>query len=157
MLLVVVNGLATWIGGAITDAGVSAADAVAAVANGLPVILLFGGLAVAMFGLAPRLTIAVPVGGVVVAYILSFIGPALDFPGLADRNLAVLPPGAGAGAGLRAHPGAGDDGSRVRDDRPGRGGVQPPRPRGGLTASGTTESGITLIPSRHGHDLAVER
>jgi ABC-2 type transport system permease protein len=81
VLLVVVNGLATWFGGAITDAGVSATDAVAAVANALPVILLFGGLAVAMFGLAPRLTIAVPVGGVVVSYILSFIGPALDFPG----------------------------------------------------------------------------
>jgi ABC-2 type transport system permease protein len=81
VLLVVINGLATWAGGAITDAGVSAADAVAAVANGLPVVLLFGGLAVAMFGLAPRLTIAVPVGGVVVSYILSFIGPALDFPG----------------------------------------------------------------------------
>ena len=81
VLLAVVNGLATWFGGAITDAGVSATDAVAAVANALPVILLFGGLAVAMFGLAPRLTIAVPVGGVVVSYILSFIGPALELPG----------------------------------------------------------------------------
>lgn len=81
VLLVVVNGLSMWLGGAITDAGVSASDAVSAAANSLPVILLFGGLAVAMFGLAPRLTIAVPVGGVVVSYILSFIGPALDFPG----------------------------------------------------------------------------
>jgi polyether ionophore transport system permease protein len=81
VVLVVANGLATWFGGAVTDAGVSVGDAVAAAANGLPVILLFGGLAVAMFGLAPRLTIAVPVGGVVVAYVLSFIGPALDFPG----------------------------------------------------------------------------
>ncbi len=56
-------------------------DTLAATANSVPVILLFGGLAVAMFGLAPRLTIAVPVGGVVVAYVLSFVGPALDFPG----------------------------------------------------------------------------
>lgn len=81
VLLIVVNGLATWLGGAVTDAGVTVGDAVAATANTLPVVLLFGGLAVAMFGVAPRLTIAVPVGGVVVSYILSFIGPALDFPG----------------------------------------------------------------------------
>lgn len=81
LVLVVVNGLATWAGAAVTDAGVSVGDTVAATANSLPVILVFGGLAVAMFGLAPRLTIAVPVGGIVVSYILSFIGPALDFPG----------------------------------------------------------------------------
>ncbi len=81
VVLIVANGLATWLGAAITDAGVSVTDAVAATANSLPVVLLFGGVAVAMFGLAPRLTIAVPVGGVVVSYILSFIGPALDFPG----------------------------------------------------------------------------
>jgi ABC-2 type transport system permease protein len=81
IVLVVVNGLATWAGAAVTDAGVSVGDTVAATANSLPVILVFGGLAVAMFGLAPRLTIAVPVGGIVVSYILSFVGPALDFPG----------------------------------------------------------------------------
>jgi ABC-2 type transport system permease protein len=50
-------------------------------ANLLPVVMVFGGLAVAMFGLAPRLTIAVPAGAVGVAYVLSFIGPALDLPG----------------------------------------------------------------------------
>jgi ABC-2 type transport system permease protein len=70
-----------WFGGAVTDSGVSLADTVAAGANLLPVILLFGGLAVAMFGIAPRLTIAVPVGGVVVTYVLQIVGPALELPG----------------------------------------------------------------------------
>ncbi len=81
ILLVLVSGAATWVGGAVTDAGVGVVDTMAASANLLPVILLFGGLAVAMFGLAPRLTIAVPVGGVVVAYVLQIVGPALDLPG----------------------------------------------------------------------------
>lgn len=82
-LLVLLTGVATWVGGVVTGAEVTLIDTIDASANLLPVILLFGGLAVAMFGLAPRLTIAVPVGAVVVAYVLSFVGPALDLPGWA--------------------------------------------------------------------------
>jgi ABC-2 type transport system permease protein len=81
VLLVLLTGTATWVGAAVTGADVSLLDTIDAGANLLPVILLFGGLAVAMFGLAPRLTIGVPVGAVVVAYVLSFVGPALDLPG----------------------------------------------------------------------------
>ncbi len=81
LVLMLVNAAATWAGAALTDAPVTFPDLLAASANLLPVILLFGSLAVAMFGLAPRLTIAVPVGVVVVAYVLSFVGPALDLPG----------------------------------------------------------------------------
>ena len=81
VLLVLLAGTATWVGAAVTGAQVSLLDTIDAGANLLPVILLFGGLAVAMFGLAPRLTIGVPVGAVVVAYVLSFVGPALDLPG----------------------------------------------------------------------------
>jgi ABC-2 type transport system permease protein len=81
LVLVGVTAVATWAGAAMTDAGVTLADTLAAASNQLPVILLFGGLAVAMFGLAPRLTVAVPVGAVVVSYILSFVGPALELPG----------------------------------------------------------------------------
>ncbi|HUV49122.1 MAG TPA: hypothetical protein VMX11_09095 [Actinomycetes bacterium] len=81
VLLVLLAGTATWVGAAVTGAEVSLLDTIDAGANLLPVILLFGGLAVAMFGLAPRLTIGVPVGAVVVAYVLSFVGPALDLPG----------------------------------------------------------------------------
>ncbi len=80
-LLVVVSGAATWLGAAITDANVRLIDAMAASVNLLPVILVFAGLAVAMFGLAPRLTIAVPVGAVVVAYVLQMVGAALELPG----------------------------------------------------------------------------
>jgi len=81
IVLVLVSGTATWVGAAITDAGVSLGDAIAASANLLPVILLFGGLAVAMFGLAPRLTVGVPVGAVVVTYVLQIVGQGLHFPG----------------------------------------------------------------------------
>jgi ABC-2 type transport system permease protein len=80
-LLVLLTGVATWVGAAVTGADVTLLETIDASANLLPVILLFGGLAVAMFGVAPRLTIGVPVGAVVVAYVLSFVGPALDLPG----------------------------------------------------------------------------
>lgn len=79
--LVVVNGTAMWLGATVTGADLSLADTLAASANLLPVILLFGALAVAMFGVAPRLTVGVPVGAAVVAYVLSLVGPALDLPG----------------------------------------------------------------------------
>jgi ABC-2 type transport system permease protein len=79
--LVLVSGIATWMGAAITDAGVGLGDAIAASANLLPVILLFGGLAVAMFGVVPRLTVGVPVGAVVVTYVLQIVGQGLHFPG----------------------------------------------------------------------------
>jgi ABC-2 type transport system permease protein len=81
IVLVLVSATATWLGAAITDAGVSLGDAVAASATLLPVILLFGGLAVAMFGVAPRLTVGVPVGAVVVTYVLQIVGQGLHFPG----------------------------------------------------------------------------
>ena len=81
LLLMFVNAGSTWVGARLTDAPVSFVDLVAASANLLPVILLFGSLAVAMFGLAPRLTIAVPVAAAAVAYVVSFVGPALDLPG----------------------------------------------------------------------------
>ncbi|MEO8107690.1 MAG: hypothetical protein ABI720_10270, partial [Actinomycetes bacterium] len=80
LVLVAVNGSALWFGAEVTGAGLSVSDTLAASANVLPVIVFFGGLAVAMFGVAPRLTVAVPVGAAVVAYILGFVGPALNLP-----------------------------------------------------------------------------
>jgi ABC-2 type transport system permease protein len=79
--LSLVNAVVMWLGVVVTDAPIGLADMVEASLNLLPVILLFGGVAVAMFGLAPRLTIAVPAAAVAVAYVLSFVGPALDLPG----------------------------------------------------------------------------
>jgi ABC-2 type transport system permease protein len=81
IVLSLVNAVLTWMGAEVTSAPIGLADMIEASANLLPVVMVFGGLAVAMFGLAPRLTIAVPAGAVGVAYVLSFIGPALDLPG----------------------------------------------------------------------------
>jgi ABC-2 type transport system permease protein len=81
VLLTLVNGLFMWVGVVVTDAPLNLLDMIEASLNLLPVIMLFGGIAVAMFGVAPRLTIAVPATAVGVAYVLSFIGPALDLPG----------------------------------------------------------------------------
>ena len=80
-ILVLVNATATWFGTVMTDGGVTYLACLEAAFNLLPVVLLFGGLAVAMFGLAPRLTVAVPVAAAVAAYVLSFVGPAIDLPG----------------------------------------------------------------------------
>ncbi|MFL6182187.1 MAG: ABC-2 transporter permease, partial [Actinomycetes bacterium] len=81
MALSLVNALMMWIGAIVTDAPLDLADMIGASANLLPVILLFGGIAVATFGLAPRLTIAVPAAAAALAYVLSFAGPAIDLPG----------------------------------------------------------------------------
>jgi ABC-2 type transport system permease protein len=81
VLLTLVNAVLMWVGAAVTDAPIGLLDMVEASANLLPVILLFGGIAIAMFGVFPRLTIAVPAAAVALAYVLSFIGPALDLPG----------------------------------------------------------------------------
>jgi ABC-2 type transport system permease protein len=81
VLLSVVDAAVMWLGAAVTDAPVGLADMVQASANQLPVVLLFGALAVAMFGVAPRLTVVVPATAVAIAYVLSFVGPALDLPG----------------------------------------------------------------------------
>lgn len=80
-LLLVVTGGMTWVGSLPTDATFSLADAVASTLNLLPLALLFGGIAVAVFGLAPRLTVAVPVGAVFATYVLSLVGPGMDLPG----------------------------------------------------------------------------
>jgi len=80
-LLLALTGVMTWVGAVPTDAAFSLADAVASTLNLLPLVLLFGGLAVLTFGLVPRLTIAVPVAAVVATYVLSVVGPGMDWPG----------------------------------------------------------------------------
>ena len=44
-------------------------------------LVLFTGLAVLVLGAAPRLTVGVPLGLAVVAYLLDLVGPLLDLPG----------------------------------------------------------------------------
>lgn len=87
-LLVLVSGAAIWVGAAPTGAEVSLAAAVASTANTLPIVALFGGLAVAIFGAVPRLTVIVPVAMATVAYVLELLGPALELP---DWVVAVSP------------------------------------------------------------------
>jgi ABC-2 type transport system permease protein len=49
--------------------------------NTLPLAMLFGGLAVLTFGVAPRLTVALSVSATVAGYLLQVLGPALHWPG----------------------------------------------------------------------------
>ena len=79
-LLVVLAGLAMWAGAAITAADVRLTDAVGSTLATLPVVALFAGLAVLVFGLAPKLTVVLSVGAVVLSYVLELLGTALGLP-----------------------------------------------------------------------------
>jgi ABC-2 type transport system permease protein len=81
VLLVVVSGSALWAGAALSGSDdITWAACAKASLNALPVVALFGGLAVAAFGLLPRLTVVLPTALVVVAYLLTLLGPALQWP-----------------------------------------------------------------------------
>ncbi len=75
------GGAALWAGAAAAGAAeISWWDAIRSTLNLLPVVVLTAGLAIATFGLAPRLTVALPVALTVVSLVLSMVGPALDWP-----------------------------------------------------------------------------
>jgi ABC-2 type transport system permease protein len=81
VLLLVVTGGALWLGGV----GAGSAqftwwDAMRAAANFAPVVVLTAGLSLAAYGLLPRMTVALPVTLVVLGFVLSMLGPALDWP-----------------------------------------------------------------------------
>lgn len=80
VVLAAVAGTAIWLGAAVTDARVSAAEAFSAMTNTLPAIAVFAGLAVLVFGLFPRLTVPVAAGAAVVAYVIELVGPLLEWP-----------------------------------------------------------------------------
>ena len=79
-LLAVLTGLAMWAGAATTGADVTIGAALSAVLNTVPVVALVAGLAVLTFGLAPRMTVAVPASLTVAGYVLTVLGPALSWP-----------------------------------------------------------------------------
>ena len=79
-LLVVIAGWAMWAGAAVAGADVGLTDAVGSTLATLPVVALFAGLAVLVFGLAPKLTMGVSVAAVVVSYVLELLGTALGLP-----------------------------------------------------------------------------
>lgn len=88
LLLAVVAGAWTWAGAAVMGSDLTLRDSLGAVLNTVPVAVVFGGLAVLVFGLAPRATVAVAATGACVAYLLVIIGPALGWP---DAVVGVSP------------------------------------------------------------------
>ena len=81
ILLILVGGAAMWAGAAAAgSAEITWWDAMRSTLNLLPIVVLTAGLALAAFGLAPRLTVALPVAVTVVGFVLSMLGPALDWP-----------------------------------------------------------------------------
>jgi ABC-2 type transport system permease protein len=79
--LLLVSGTALWLGALASGSEEITWEAsMKSVLNTLPVVVLFGGVALATFGLLPRLTVAVPVALAVVTYVLALLGPALKWP-----------------------------------------------------------------------------
>jgi len=80
-LLLATTGTALWLGVAASGSDeITWDNAMRAVLNTLPVVMLIGGLAVFTLGLLPRLTVAIPVTVTVVGYIVTLLGPALSWP-----------------------------------------------------------------------------
>jgi ABC-2 type transport system permease protein len=80
-LLILVGGAAIWAGAAAAGSSeITAWDAMRSTLNLLPIVALTAGLAIAAFGVVPRLTAALPVAVIVVGFVLSMLGPALDWP-----------------------------------------------------------------------------
>ncbi|MBV9254910.1 MAG: hypothetical protein JO054_11805 [Actinobacteria bacterium] len=75
-----VAGLLAWTGTAIKGGGVGLGSMMRASINMLPAALLFLALAVAAFGLRPRLTVAVSAGAVAATYLLQLIGALVKAP-----------------------------------------------------------------------------
>ncbi len=87
VLLAVAAGMA-WLGGAAAGGGFAAADIFGALFNTLPAVLVFAGVGVGVFGVAPRLTVPLGVSLPVVSYLLGVAGPLLDWP---EWVLAISP------------------------------------------------------------------
>jgi ABC-2 type transport system permease protein len=80
-ILVAASTLALWAGAEVVGAPVTTRQIVEPMAGTLPLVGLFTGIAVLTFGLAPRLTLVVPVTVAVLGYLLDTLGAALDWPG----------------------------------------------------------------------------
>lgn len=104
VLLTALAGAATWAGARIAGSDeLRLADALAASANTLSVVVLVGGITVGIYGAAPRLTVPVPLAVVVGTFVLYLLGPALGWPdGVLNlspfTHLALVPQQAWAGA-----------------------------------------------------------
>ena len=88
LLLAIISGAATWAGAAAAGSDLTVSDSLAAVLNTVPAVVVFGGLAVLVLGLAPRATVGLVASAAVLAYVLQIVGPALDRP---EAVVAVSP------------------------------------------------------------------
>lgn len=70
-----------WAGATIGGANVRAAQVAEPMVGTMPLISLFGGVAVLAFGVAPRLTVVAPTALAAVGYTLNTFGEMLEFPG----------------------------------------------------------------------------
>jgi ABC-2 type transport system permease protein len=96
LLLAIISGAATWVGAAAAGSDLTVSDSLAAVLNTVPAVVVFGGLAVLVLGLAPRATVGLVASAAVLAYVLQIVGPALDWPEAVVavspfRHLALVP------------------------------------------------------------------
>jgi ABC-2 type transport system permease protein len=80
VILVAAAGAALWAGTQLVEAPVTTAQVIEPMAGTLPLVALFTGVAVLIFGVAPRLTVVVPVTLAVVGYLLDTFGTTLDWP-----------------------------------------------------------------------------
>jgi ABC-2 type transport system permease protein len=81
--------LGTAVAGKVAGLGVAPGDLVAAGANAVPAAVLVLGLGVLLFGVAPRLAVAVTYFYVAGSFLLETVGAAVQLPGLL-LNLSVL-------------------------------------------------------------------
>ena len=79
-ILVVTTTAALWVGTRLVDAPLTTWQVVEPMVGTLPLVALFTGVAVLTFGVAPRLTTAVPVTLAVLGYLVDSFGSALDWP-----------------------------------------------------------------------------
>ena len=79
-LLVLVSGVGLWAGAWLVETPVAVSQVAEPLAGTLPLVALFTGLAVLTFGVAPRLTVGVPVTLAVVGYLLDTFGTMLEWP-----------------------------------------------------------------------------
>ena len=80
MVAMLAIGLGTWLGVAVTGVDFGLGESMAAILNCLPLVVLSLGLAVGVHGVRPGWVVPVAGGAVVVLYLLSFLGPAMDAP-----------------------------------------------------------------------------
>ena len=79
--LTAVVGVSMWAGARLAgSSALTLSDTLTSSLNTLPVVALVGGLSLALFGLLPRLTVAVPTTLAPAGFVLYLLGPALEWP-----------------------------------------------------------------------------